>query len=88
MSAVGGDAQKPTDWMDEVASSAVLEAAFAWLCTRRVDYSDMLQADLDKRRHEIILAAIEKASDDVTKFITYFVLIIVLIICLGIWWLK
>ncbi len=40
MSAVGGDAQKPTDWMDEVASSAVLEAAFEWLCKRRVDYSD------------------------------------------------
>src|ERR1019366_819703 len=40
MSAVGGDAQKPTGWMDEVASSAVLEAAFEWLCKRRVDYSD------------------------------------------------
>jgi len=26
--------------MDEIASSAVLDSAFAWLCQRRIDYAD------------------------------------------------
>ena len=25
------------DWMSEVASSGVLDSAFAWLCQRRID---------------------------------------------------
>jgi hypothetical protein len=29
-----------SDWMSEVASDAVLEIAFEWLCKRRVDYAD------------------------------------------------
>lgn len=33
-------ARDPSDWMREVASSAVLETAFEWLCKRRVDYAD------------------------------------------------
>jgi hypothetical protein len=28
------------EWIGEVASSAVLDTAFAWLCKRRVDYAD------------------------------------------------
>jgi hypothetical protein len=28
------------DWTDEVASSVVLDAAFSWLCKRRIDYAD------------------------------------------------
>ena len=28
------------DWIVEVASSAVLDTAFAWLCERRIDYAD------------------------------------------------
>src|ERR1022692_971526 len=29
-----------SDWMIDVASGAVLDAAFNWLCKRRVDYAD------------------------------------------------
>jgi hypothetical protein len=36
MNTAGGSA----DWMSEVASGAVLDAAFSGLCQRRIDYSD------------------------------------------------
>ena len=28
------------EWIGEVASSAVLDTAFDWLCKRRIDYAD------------------------------------------------
>jgi RNA-directed DNA polymerase len=37
------------EWISEVASSAVLDTAFAWLCERRVDYAD--SADVWNVRH-------------------------------------
>jgi RNA-directed DNA polymerase len=32
--------RESTRWVREVASSAVLDSAFAWLCNRRIDYAD------------------------------------------------
>jgi hypothetical protein len=40
LNTAGTYAKEPVDWMCEVASCAVLEAAFDWLCKRRVDYAD------------------------------------------------
>ncbi len=36
--AMGATSPVPVDWIAEVASSAVLDVAFAWLCQRRLDY--------------------------------------------------
>jgi RNA-directed DNA polymerase len=36
----GADTRRSADWIGEVASSAVLERAVAWLCKRRIDYPD------------------------------------------------
>jgi len=50
VNAVGADAKTGADWMSEVASNAVLEEAFSWLCHRRADYED--SADVwNVRRH-------------------------------------
>ena len=37
---LGTSSQRSVEWIGEVASSAVLDTAFAWLCKRRVDYAD------------------------------------------------
>jgi len=37
---VGADARGSADWIGEIASSVVLDTAFAWLCQRRIDYAD------------------------------------------------
>jgi RNA-directed DNA polymerase len=37
---LGTSSQRSVEWIGEVASSAVLDSAFAWLCKRRVDYAD------------------------------------------------
>jgi retron-type reverse transcriptase len=30
----------PLDWISEIASAPILDAAFGWLCKRRIDYAD------------------------------------------------
>jgi hypothetical protein len=40
MNIVAPDARETVDWMGEAASCATLDAAFAWLCQRRIDYAD------------------------------------------------
>ena len=50
INALAAEAKTGADWMSEVASNAVLEEAFSWLCHRRADYED--SADVwNVRRH-------------------------------------